>query len=43
VPGVAEPIDRRLDLPGLRTRRRKEAAMIRGAVRRYSKDEIVRV
>ena len=31
------------DLPGLCTRRRKEAAMIRGADRRYSEDEIVRV
>jgi len=31
------------DLPGLVTRRRKEAAMIRGADRRYSEDEIVRV
>lgn len=31
------------DLPGLQTRRRKEAAMIRGADRRYSEDEIVRV
>ena len=31
------------DLPGLRTRRRKEAAMIRGADRRYREDEIVRV
>jgi hypothetical protein len=31
------------DLPGLRERRRKEAAMIRGAERTYSDDEIVRV
>lgn len=31
------------DLAGLRTRRRKEATMIRGAARRYGKDEIVRV
>jgi GH24 family phage-related lysozyme (muramidase) len=31
------------DLPGLCTRRRKEAAMIRGADRRYGEDEIVRV
>lgn len=31
------------DLPGLRSRRRKEAAMIRAADRRYQEDEIVRV
>lgn len=31
------------DLPGLCTRRRKEAAMIRGAQHRYDDDEIVRV
>jgi hypothetical protein len=31
------------DLPSLCTRRRKEAAMIRGADRRYREDEIVRV
>lgn len=31
------------DLPGLRTRRRKEAEMIRASDRRYRKDEIVRV
>lgn len=31
------------DLPGLQTRRRKEAAMIRSADHRYGEDEIVRV
>lgn len=31
------------DLPGLQTRRRKEAAMIREADHRYSEDDIVRV
>jgi hypothetical protein len=31
------------DLPGLQTRRRREAAMIRDADRRYDDDEIVRV